>query len=340
VGRSRRNVTRAFAAAVLRLVLAVGGLALVGILVRDAGPSRVVGILWQAGSWLPLILALEIVQATCDVLALRSVLGAAWEQVPGREIARSSGIAYAMMVLLPAGRAAGEVARATILSRYIGTPQAAGTSTKLQAAYLSANGLMSAAEYVAVALRFGATSPLAWLLIGNVATQAFISSGLIAILWDARVGRWLDRARRRVFNLREERAPLDPADRRRLPWAAALICTGARTAQLAQYAVILHAVGGAATPRTALIAHGIHLVGATLGDFMPNQLGVVDAAYRAFAADVGFAAEPARALSIAFLARIGQIICATAAVLFVAALRSASSRDSGSRASADAAGRS
>ncbi len=331
---------RSLAAVALRLVLALGGLALVAILVRDAGPARVVGVLWQAGSWLPLILALELVQASCDVLALRSILADAWAKVPGREIARSSGIAYAMMVLLPAGRAAGEVARASILSRHIGLPRAASTSTKLQAAYLSANGLMSAVEYAAVALRFGATSPLAWLLLGNVALQAFISSGLIAILWDARVGRWLDRARRRIFKLREERAPLDPADRRRLPWAAALICAAARTAQLAQYAVILHAVGGTATARTALIAHGIHLVGATLGDFMPNQLGVVDGAYRAFAADVGFASDPARALSIAFLARIGQIICATAAVLVVAALRSASSSDPGSRASVDAAGRS
>jgi hypothetical protein len=333
------NAPRNYAAIALRLSLAVGGLALVAALVRDAGPERVVGVLWQAGSWLPLILALELTQLSCDLLALRSILGSAWRDIPPREIARSGGIAYAMMALLPAGRAAGEVARATILSRYVGLPRAASTSTKLQAAYLSANGVLSAAAYVAVSMRFGATSPLAWLLIGNVATQAFISSGLIAILWDARVGRWLDRARRRVFNLGAERSQLDPGDRRRLPWAAALICTGARTAQLAQYGVILHAVGGIVTVRSALIAHGIHLVGATLGDFMPNQLGVVDGAYRAFAADVGFAAEPARALSIAFLARIGQIICATAAVLVVATLRTPSSRDSGSPASADAAGR-
>jgi hypothetical protein len=320
-------------------VLAVGGLALVAKLVRDAGPARVLDILWQAGSWLPLILALELTQLSCDLLALRSILGPAWRDIPPREIARSGGIAYAMMVLLPAGRAAGEVARTTILSPYVGLPRAAATSTKLQAAYLSANGVLSAAAYVAVAARYGATSPLAWLLVGNVATQAFISSGLIAILWDARVGRWLDRARRRVFNLADEGSHLDPAERRRLPWRAALICSLARTAQLLQYGVILHAVGGAATLRSALIAHGIHLVGATLGDFMPNQLGVVDGAYRAFAADVGFAADPARALSIAFLARIGQLICATAAVLVVAALRSASPRDSGSRASAGATGR-
>jgi hypothetical protein len=339
------TVSRKHAGTVLRVALGLVGLALVAYLIRDAGPDRVVSVLWEAGSWLPLILALELTQVACDVLALRSILGRAWSQVPLLSLVRSSGIAYAMMVLLPAGRAAGEVARATILSKHLGVPRAASTSTKLQAAYLSANGVLSATSWAVVAGRFGVASPLALLLLGNVVFQAFISVGLIAILWDARLGRWLDRVRRRVLGQNEEPAPIDASDRKRLPWKAALVCTVARVAQVTQYGVILHAVGGATTPRSAFVAHGIHLIGATLGDFMPNQLGVVDGAYRAFAADVGFAHEPARALSIAFLARIGQLICASAAVVVVAILRGAAShdsgspRDSGSQASADAGSR-
>ncbi len=330
---------RKHAGLALRVLLGLGGLALVAYLVRDAGPARVAGVLLQAGSWLPLILAFELAQITCDVFAIRSILGrTAWGEIPVGAIARSGALSYAMMVLLPAGRAAGEVARATILSKYLGMPRAAGASTKLQAAYLSANGLLSGAAFLAVSGRFGVASPLALMLLGNVVFQAFISVGLIAILWDARVGRWLDRTRRRLLSLPEEGSSLDAADRRRLPWKASLICSLGRTAQLFQYGVILHAVGGFAAPRSALVAHGIHLVGATLGDFLPNQLGVVDGAYRAFAADVGFAAEPARALSIAFLARIGQLICASAAVVVVAILRSSSSHGSESRASVDAGG--
>jgi hypothetical protein len=338
--RAGGTFPRKHVAVALRFLLAIAGLALVAYLVRDAGPARVVGVLWQAGAWLPLILALELSQFACDLIALRTILGReGWGRIPTQALARSGALAYSMMVLLPAGRAAGEVARATILSRYLGVPRAASTSTRLQAAYLSANGLLSGAAWAVVAGRFGARSPLALLLLGNVVVQAFISIGLIAIVWDVRIGRWLERIRRRVLGLREAAPPHDPAERRRLPWLAALTCTVARASQVAQYGVILHAVGGVATISGAFIAHGIHLIGATLGDFLPNQLGVVDGAYRAFAADVGFASEPARALSIAFLARIGQLICASVGVVVVALLRNASWRDPEPRASADAGDR-
>jgi hypothetical protein len=346
---------RARVGAAARALLAVLGLALVAYLVRDAGPERVLDVLWASGSWLPVILALELVQLACDVLALRSILGAAaWSAIPVPSLVRSSATAYSMMVLLPAGRAAGEVTRATILSRFIGVPRAASASTKLQAAYLSANGVLSLAAWGVVSSRFGLTSPLALLLLGNVVVQAFISIGLIAILRDARLGRWLDRMRRRALGLAEETVPLDPGDRRRVPWQASVVCSVARAAQVAQYGVILHAVGGAANIRSAFVVHGIHLVGATLGDFLPNQLGVVDGAYRAFATDVGFPDDPARALSIAFLARIAQLICACACLIVVALQRNTSSGTrprsgeagdvpsgaQGSPASSDAGGRS
>jgi hypothetical protein len=306
----------------LRVVLALLGLALVAYLVRDAGPERVAGVLWAAGPWLPLILALEVAQWGCDYVALRTILGSHWEEIPLGTIVRSATIAYAMMVLLPAGRAVGEVTRSSILSRYIGLPRAATASTLLQAAYLSANGVLSAASWAVVASSLGAGSPLALLLAGNVVVQAVISVGLIAILWDARLGRWLDRHRRRLLNLPDS-APMEAGARRRVPVRAAVVCSVARAMQVAQYGVILHAVGGNATPRASFVAHGIHLIGSTLGDFLPNQLGVVDGAYRAFAADLGFEGEPARALSIAFLARIGQLICAAAAVIAAALLRGA-----------------
>jgi hypothetical protein len=96
-------------------------------------------------------------------------------------------------------------------------------------------------------------------------------------------------------------------------------------AQLVQYGVIVRAVGGVATVRGAFVSHGIRLVGNTLGDLLPSQIGVVDGAYRAFAATLGFADAPARALSIAFVARLGQLVCASACIL-VAALTRAKDR--------------
>lgn len=323
-----------------RVVLACAGLAIVARLVRDAGPDRVAAVLWQAGRWLPIILGLELVQLVTDFFALRSILGERWRQIPPATWVRSSSIAYAMMTLVPAGRAAGEVTRATLFSKHIGAPRAATTSTRLQAAYLAANGALSLAAYAVVASRFGVQTPLALLLAGNVLFQTLLASGLLAILRDARVGRWLDRLRRRFVPGAAESPPLDPEERKRIPWHAGLVCCVGRTAQLVQYGVILHAVGGVTTVRNAFIAHGIHLVGATLGDMLPNQLGVTDGAYRAFAGDLGFAAEPARALSIAFVVRIAQLTLATTCVVVAALTRHAASRDGSSPASARAGARS
>jgi hypothetical protein len=325
---------------VARVALALGGLAIVARLVRDAGPEHVAAVLWQAGRWLPVILALEVFQLTTDFLALRSILGDRWRQIPIPTWVRSSSIAYAMMTLLPAGRAAGEVTRGALFSRYIGAPRAATTSTRLQAAYLAANGTLSLMACCVVASRFGIETPLALLLAGNVVFQTFIASGLLAILRAARIGRWLNRMRLRFVPGAVESPPLDPEERKRIPWRAWLCCCTGRTAQLVQYGIILHAVGGVTSVPNAFIAHGVHLVGATLGDMLPNQLGVTDGAYRAFAGDLGFAADPARALSIAFVVRIAQLTLAATCVVVATLTRHAASRDGSSSASVRADARS
>jgi uncharacterized membrane protein YbhN (UPF0104 family) len=290
-------------------------------LVRDAGPDRVARVLAQAWRWIPLLVALEGAQAFGDFVGLRLILRERWGHVPASTWVRSGLIAYAMMVLLPAGRAAGEVTRATLLSRHIGTPRAATASTLLQAAYLSANGVLSLAACLVVATSFGRGSVLAVLLAGNFLIQGIICTGLILTLRHTGLGEWLERTRRRIFPNAPPSPPLEPEARRRIPWASAASCAASRSVQLIQYAIVLQAVGGIASVRNAFVAHGIHLVGATMGDFVPNQIGVVDGAYRAFAPDLGFADAPARALSIAFVIRISQFIFATICVLVAALTR-------------------
>ena len=56
-----------------------------------------------------------------------------------------------------------------------------------------------------------------------------------------------------------------------------------RWLQVAQYGVAVLAVGGTLSWRGAFVGHGIHMVGATVGAAVPNQVGVVDGAYVAFA---------------------------------------------------------
>jgi hypothetical protein len=327
-GESRRRFARA--------LLATFGLAIIVYLLRGAGPERVARVLWQAGSWLPVILALEVLQLSSDVIVLRMLLGRAASGIPPATWVRSSAVAYAMMILVPAGRVAGEVARAAVLAGHVGAPRAATAGTQLQAAYLFANGALSGAAWGVVSFWLGPRSTLALLLAGNTLLMAAVSAGLVAILWHGRVGRWLEALRRRfVRSVRSSAAP-EPNRGKRVPWREAIVCSVSRGAQVAQYAVILRAVGGIVTVRSAFVAHGIHLVGATVGDMIPNQLGVLDGAYRTFAADLGFGDDPARALSMAFLVHIAQLFCASACILAAVITRRAEPRGSEAPASARA----
>ncbi len=318
-----------------RLLLAAVGLTLIVYLVHGAGAGRVARVLWQAGPWLPAIVTLEIVQILSDVLALRSLIPNGSPDVPPATWLRSSAVAYAMMILLPAGRAAGEVARATLIARHIGAPRAARASTQLQAAYLVANAVASATAFAGVASGAGFRTALAALLAINTTIMTLGAAALLAALSDARVGRWLDSLRRRLT--RDEGIPVsvDSAARRAPSLRALATCCAGRGAQLAQYGIILTAIGGAPTVQGALTAHGIHLVGATLGDALPNQLGVVDGAYRAFAPMLGLSHAPERALSIAFLAHAAQLTLAGACVLAASVIGHATSRFEPAPASAD-----
>ncbi|MGO9836529.1 MAG: lysylphosphatidylglycerol synthase domain-containing protein [Polyangiaceae bacterium] len=309
-GAGRRRFARA--------LLATLGLSLIAYLVRGAGADRVAHVLLQAGSWLPAILFLEVLQLSSDVVVLRMLLADGSSEVPPLAWVRSSAIAYAMMILVPAGRVAGEVARASVLAGHIGAPRAATASTQLQAAYLFANGALSTVACSVVCIWLGPRSTLALLLAGNALFMTAISAGLLAILWHGRVGRWLEALRQRFTKVIGPSVAAGPDRGRRVPWREAMVCSVSRCAQVVQYAVILRAVGGVVTVRSAFVAHGIHLVGATIGDMIPNQLGVLDGAYRTFAADLGFGKDPARALSIAFVVHIAQLLCATGCIVVAA----------------------
>jgi Lysylphosphatidylglycerol synthase TM region len=317
-----------------RALLAVVGISLIAYLVHGAGAERVGQVLWQARSWLPVIIALELLQLVSDFVTLRTQLGERWRQVPRATWLRSSALAYAMMILLPAGRATGEVARAALIAKHVGAARAATASTQLQVAYVGAIGVLSIIEAAVVGSWLGFRAPLPLLLLANAAIMGGIAAGLLAILWDARIGRWLERIRLRFARRGEgggdrppdgARGSLEPADRR-LPRAGVVFCLTSRTAQAVQYGVILHAVGGIATPRSALVTHGIELIGATIGDVFPNQIGIVDGAYHTFAAAVGFGDAPARALSIALLARIARLVIASLCILVLVLSRRGTAR--------------
>ena len=152
MGGAPAVVSKTAGAVVARVLLAIVGLSLVAYLLHKTGTERVAHVIWQARGWLPVVLALEAWQLGSDFVALRVILRDRWRSVPAATWVRSSALAYAMMVMLPAGRAAGEVTRAALLAKTLGAPRAATTSTQMQAAYLSANGVLLISLAVAVTL--------------------------------------------------------------------------------------------------------------------------------------------------------------------------------------------
>lgn len=318
-GASETPRARALRAA-LKVTLFALGVTAVVLLVRSVGARAVLDAVAGAGVWLPAIVALEIGFVAMDVLALRSLAGARSDAVPASTWLRSAMVAYGFMILLPAGRAGGEIARAAALGPCVGGARAAAMATRLQAVTLLANSLISLPCWAAVALASHVLEPLAWLVLGNGAVTAVLGGAIVLASRRSGVGGWLGQ---RIAALASHGARFDEALRDETPWAPAIAwCTAGRALQALQYGIILLAVGGTLTVTSAFVSQGIHLVGAGLGDMVPNQVGITEGAYRLFAAPLGLEDAPARAIGIALVARICQTALASAALAGSALLRS------------------
>lgn len=289
------------------LLLAVG-IGAVVFLVHDAGPAMVWRTLASAAIFLPFIALGEIGFVGMDVVSLRLMYGEHAKRVPMLVWLRSAMMAYGIMILLPAGRAGGEVMRAANLAPYVGGPRAAAGATVLQGVTLFGNTLISIPCYVAVAMEAGPFDLLAILVLGNGIVTGAIGSVLLFGARFSRLGGWLGK---RISALSAHGSKFDDS-LREMPKApvAPIVAAGVgRLSQAVQYAVILVAVGGTLTVGNAFIAQAIHLVGAGLGDMVPNQAGITETAYRlsaGFAPALGLRDAAAQMISIALLHRLVQ----------------------------------
>ena len=281
------------------------GVGAVVLLIDDAGAEHVKNALLGAAPWIPLIVALDMTWFLCETLSHRAFLGDKAAQVPWTAFFRSAAMAYGVMTLLPAGRAGAEVARATAIARYVGTPSALAAAARVQSISLVANTLITVPCWLAVAYTASAGDALAWFLLLNGAATAALGTVLWLVSSRSRVGAWIGRKFPRIA---DHGAAVDEALRAKAPSAVRPLGFAfmGRLAQTLQYTVVLVAVGAQWTPLGGLVAQGIHLVGAGLGDFVPNQVGITEGAYRLFASALGLGGDPGRAISIALVIRLCQ----------------------------------
>lgn len=308
---------RARAASIVRGALLVVGLALVVYFVIHVGPAKVLAALESAGRFLPLLAALELGIAALDARAYRALLGEDGRRVPLRSWLRSTASAYSCDVLLPAGKTAAEVARASVLGAHVGRLRAARAAAELQAVSLIADGTMSCAMALIVALTLGNTRQLVTLIATNSAFTLPGGIALLVLLHHPAAARWIARRFPRIAAgiARGESAPQS------LGVAACAWMLSGRTLQFLQYTVAVFAVGGALGPTSGAVAYGVRIVGATLGMAVPNQVGVTDGAYLHFADELGFGREPARALAVMLSIRAIQIVLALGSLLLPVFLR-------------------
>lgn len=295
-----------------KALLLVFGVAAVVALVEEAGPDQVLRTLLESAVYLPIVLLLEIAFMSMDVVALRSFLGERGASVPFVVWLRTALVAYGVMILLPAGRAGGEVARAAGLAPYVGASHAAALATRLQSATLMGNTLISLPAWVAVGFAVDFGTPLAWMVLANGLVTGLVSILIMIGSRRSSIGSFLGK---RVRALASHGDLFDEALRDEVSWTKPILATFAgRAFQAVQYGIILLAVGGRLTPVSALVSQGIHLVGAGLGDMVPNQVGITEGAYRLFAPALGLEHAPARAIGIALVARLCQFFLAGSAL--------------------------
>jgi hypothetical protein len=300
-----------------RIVLLVGGIGFIAYLVHKAGPRQVADALVDAGPYIPIIILFEAAMLVTDSAAFASILGARSKSITMKGWVRSSCASFICLALLPAGRTASEVARATIVAQYTGAFRSATAGAELQAAALIADGLISGSVALGIYAMVGSQGKLAWMLGGNFLLAGSLGVVLFLLLHHKGFAAWTKKRFPRLAKSAGDEVTT-PRYFGILPSAWSFV---GRWLQVAQYGVAVLAVGGALSLRGAFVGHGIHMVGATVGAAVPNQVGVVDGAYVAFADVLGFHGAPAKALSVALVLRASQLLFALVCVVVASLTR-------------------
>jgi hypothetical protein len=287
--RSRRAWIAAIAFA------AMGG-ALLVFLVHRTDEALLARTVAHAARWLPVLLCLEGVRVAVEAWGSRHLYA---RPIPFGQLLRANIVGYAVSALAPAGRATAEGVKAGMLARFTGVSDTAAAATTNQSASLLAIGLMSAVCAVA---GLTVSRALAVTFAVNAVIACAVSAAVSGVARTGHLGRLLGRF------FPKGRAALDAvrANAVRQGMRAPLVgFIVGRVLQLAEYALALVAITGHAGFTRSLSTFGVAMVGGSLGDSIPAQIGVSDASFAAAAQGLGISTEDA--LTIALLAHMVQL---------------------------------
>jgi len=280
----------------VRLAGALLGTAVLAVTVWAAGARAVLAGLGNSVHALPALALLEAVMVACSTLALRALYGASASAVPFRQWLRVGAAGYAVGLVVPMGRGAGEALRAVLLSRATGGARAAVAAVQMQGVVLLSTTVITV-PILAATLALLGPGATAGLVLGNAVVAAIVGGSILLVRERARPGKLLGGFIRRLerFGLAFDAAA--GASRgelfRSLAWESA-----GRLAQVVQCAVTLAAIGHASGLSQVLVTRGLLMVGSAIGDVIPGQLGATEATLAVGAGAVGLTAATAASLAL------------------------------------------
>ena len=288
----------------VRIACAVLGTAVLVASVWAAGARAVLESLGSSAYALPLLALLEAVMVGCSTLALRSLYGEVGARVPPRQWVRAGALGYALGLVLPMGRGAGEAARAVLLSRDTGGARAAVAAVQMQGVVLLSTTVITVPVLVATVALLGPGVP-AGLLLANGLVAGAIGISILLVRERARLGRLLGGLVKRLESFGLAFDAVAGASRGDLTRSLAWESLG-RVAQVVQCGVALAAIGEHTEIGRVLVTRGALILGSAIGDFIPGQLGATEAMMVVGAGALGLTA--ASAATLALLIHAAQIL--------------------------------
>jgi hypothetical protein len=288
----------------VRIACAVLGTGVLVLAVWAAGARAVLASLGASVHALPALALLEAVMVGCSTLALRALYGDVGPRVAARTWVRAGALGYALGLVLPMGRGAGEAARAVLLSRSTGGARAAVAAVQMQGVVLLSTAVITVPVLAAT---LGVLGPglAAGLVLANAVIAGALGTSILVVRERAKLGRLLGGLIKRLerFGLAfDAAAGASRADlARSLAWESA-----GRVAQVIQCGVALAAIGQPAGLLRTLVVRGALILGSAVGDFIPGQLGATEATLVLGAETLALTA--AGAATLALLIHAAQIL--------------------------------
>lgn len=301
-----------------RFVLAALGVLAICVLVYRLGVHQVLATMAQAGAWLPVIFALDLGWLALESGAVFLLYGEASSRVRLVDWWRALLVHFATFIVVPVGRVSAEVARAGVLGGRVGKARAAAGAAVMQSLTLTANALVSVVCLLALMATTRDPSASALMSI-NILLTGTLGGGLYLVLRHVKLGGFLGRRFSKVSHLGPEIDEyVKEGSGRHAP--ALLVCLLARGIQALQYGIILYAVSGDFRIAQGLVAEGIQLAARSIGDPIPNQVGVTESAFALSAGAIGLAGLPEKAVAVALLGRVSNLSVAGLSALVLQVL--------------------